>query len=631
MSKIPDTHQPTLCLCMIVKNEAKVIARALASAMPHIDYWIICDTGSTDGTPDIVQSMLGHIPGELHHTAWKNFGHNRTEVLRLARQKTDYSIVMDADMILNVKAPFRHKLIHHCYEIRYEGPVDYCQPMLVSNAHDWRYVGVTHEYIDADTASSWDFLPEVTLTHFGDGGCRSDKFERDIALLTKGLEEEPENVRYMFYLAQSHKDLGHWADALEWYNKRIAAGSWEEEKWYAMYQAAEMKRRLGLPWPEVQQAYLAAFDERPARLEPLYAIAKHYRKQQQYFQGYVFAAVALQGLPYPAQDKLFIDKPVYDYLLLLECIACSLACGRVSETIEGANMILRQPELPAHVYGYAVEARTLAGKLLKGKGNADANANNRLVVIVPFYNAGALLDECVQSLLQQDYERFEVIFIDDASTDRHKDFTPPAALDAQLIRNTKRRGAARNLQHAIMTCCEPDDIVVCLDGDDRLSCRDALSYINAQYRQHDCWVMYGQYADSEGVPGVSEPFASPKDFGTLRTRWRCSHIKTFRAGLFQRIAEQDPSFACLKDAEGKWLQSATDAAIMFPLMEMAGFYRVLFNEKILYIYNRHNPLSHHHADAGAQADAYDRLCMLRPFARVKHYQPAAMPALTLLP
>jgi hypothetical protein len=396
-----------------------------------------------------------------------------------------------------------------------------------------------------------------------------------------------------------------------------------------MYQAADMKRLLGHDWPEVLKGYLAAFDARPTRLEPIYAIVRHYRKTKQYFQGYLYSAIALQGLPYPNADKLFIEKEIYDHLLLLEHIACALACGRITETIEGANMLLRQDTLPKNVYKYAVMARKMAGSLLKGEGAMVKGHHNKIVVIVPFHNAGKLLDECVQSLVQQDYDAFEVIFIDDASTDKNRDFVPPPGFNARVIRNTKRRGAACNLHHAIMEYCEPNDIVVCVDGDDRLSCRDALTYINHQYEKYNCWVMYGQYKDNEGVPGISAPFASLKDFGTLRRHWRCSHIKTFRAGLFHRIAEQDPSFNCFKDSQGKWLQAATDAAIMFPLVEMAGFYRVLFNEKILYIYNRESPLAHHHQHLALQQSAFDWVCGQRPFAPVQQYR--LSPALTPLP
>ena len=42
--------KPKICLNMIVKNEEPVIERCLATVKPHIDYWVIVDTGSSDNT-----------------------------------------------------------------------------------------------------------------------------------------------------------------------------------------------------------------------------------------------------------------------------------------------------------------------------------------------------------------------------------------------------------------------------------------------------------------------------------------------------------------------------------------------------------------------------------------------------
>ncbi|WP_162915576.1 glycosyltransferase [Paraflavitalea soli] len=621
MSRIPDR---SICLCMMVKNEAPIIGRALGSVLPHIDYWVICDTGSEDDTPAVIAEVMKGKPGELHHTAWKNFGHNRGEVLDLARSHADYLLIMDADMTLEVKAPFRHKLQHDVYEIRYEGSLDYTQPMLVSSRYPWRYIGVTHEYIHTEAATEWAFLPEVSLTHHGDGGCRSDKFERDVQLLTEGLKTEPNNERYMFYLAQSYKDLEQYEAALHWYEKRIAGGGWEEEHWYARFQRAEMLRLLGREWPIVQAAYMAAFDARPFRLEPLLAMARYYRENHQYFQGYCMAAVALQDPPYPVNDKLFIDKPVYEYQLLFEYMICACSCGRISEAIEAANRLLRQHNLPPALTEYAVLARKTAFDMIRGKDHAIADTFNRLVVIVPFHNPGHFLRECVNSLLMQDYPYVQVIFIDDASTDASSRFEPPAALSAVMLRNEERMGTVYNVHQAITNYCSADDIVVCLDGDDQLACSNALSLINEQYVRHDCWIMYGQYIDADGYLGVSAPYASPKDLASLRQGWRVSHIRTFRAGLFLAIADQDPAYHCLKDREGEWLQSAADAAIMFPLMEMAGFYRIVFNETILYRYNNRNPVSHHFVDRPAQLRNFEWVCSLRPFARVTSYYPSTI-------
>lgn len=72
-----------ICLSMIVKNEAPVIRRCLDSVKPVIDHWIIVDTGSTDGTQDIIRAAMADIPGTLVERPWVDFAYNRTEALDL--------------------------------------------------------------------------------------------------------------------------------------------------------------------------------------------------------------------------------------------------------------------------------------------------------------------------------------------------------------------------------------------------------------------------------------------------------------------------------------------------------------------------------------------------------------------
>src|ERR1700722_17972902 len=76
-----------ICLNMIVKNESKVIQRCLDSVKPHIDYWVIVDTGSTDGTQEIIKKHMKGIPGKLYERPWKNFGESRSEAFDLAKGK----------------------------------------------------------------------------------------------------------------------------------------------------------------------------------------------------------------------------------------------------------------------------------------------------------------------------------------------------------------------------------------------------------------------------------------------------------------------------------------------------------------------------------------------------------------
>jgi glycosyltransferase involved in cell wall biosynthesis len=612
------SQSPTLCLCMTVCNESHVIGRALQSVRDIIDYWLICDNGSTDSTVVEILQSLGGIPGQLHRTRWVNFGHNRKRAIDLAKDKADYILIMDADMIANVHGPFKEKLSADCYEIRYEGPVDYSQTMLIASRHDWAYAGVTHEYIHSSTAQSRASLPELTLTHFADGGNREDKYERDIRLLTESLAETPENPRDTFYLAQSYFDLGRWGEALEWYRKRASMAGWAEEQWYALYRVARCLHELGEPWDKVLEAYVAAHNLRPSRLEALYEIVKHCRETEQHRTGYEFGLVG-KMLPYPA-DTLFIDRAIYQYLFPLEFGVCAHGSGRISEAVWAFNRVLREGPLPQWVGESVLRGQRMALQDLYHPGAEIRERSNRIVIVTPFYNAGSFLKKCVASVLEQDCGNFQAIFLDDASTDN-----AAACLHElndtriHLLRNEERRGLAANLHRLLTECVEPDDIVVCLDGDDWLACPDAVSRIDRYYNEHDCWVMYGQFQYAGGAHGFSQPFASPAEIADQRSYFRTSHIRTFRAGLFQAIAKKDPEYRCLKDQEGKWLEYSADCALMFPLVEMAGFSRVRFNPDILYIYNDGNPLCQHHVNRARQIEAYDLVSRKPRFERIDDY------------
>src|ERR1700684_4676552 len=102
-----DAAGHTICLSMIVKNEAPVIRRCLDSVRPIIDHWVIVDTGSADGTQDIIREVLKDLPGELHERPWRDFAHNRSEALSLARPHGDYSLIIDADDALELPTAFQ--------------------------------------------------------------------------------------------------------------------------------------------------------------------------------------------------------------------------------------------------------------------------------------------------------------------------------------------------------------------------------------------------------------------------------------------------------------------------------------------------------------------------------------------
>lgn len=352
------SHEKKLCLTMIVKNESQIIERCLDSVKDLVDCVSICDTGSTDQTVAIVEDYLkrNRIPGKVHHHQWQNFGHNRTLSAEAAQVtlhelgfslSNTYLLLLDADMVLKVEPTFnRQMLTHDSYTLVQRAPgLSYHNTRLIKASLPWKCLGVTHEYWSS--VNRIPALPLYTLKieDLGDGGCKADKLERDSRLLTQGLQDEPNNERYMFYLAQTYKSLEKYDEAIHWYKKRIDKGGWIEEVWYSKMMIGEMYEKMGY-WDEAQRWYLAAYEHNSARAEPLQRIAKYYRLQGQNHLAYLFAKQGSQ-IPYPKNQLLFISDPVYDYLLDEELSIAAYYTPYRNEGFEAANRLIMKRNLPA--------------------------------------------------------------------------------------------------------------------------------------------------------------------------------------------------------------------------------------------------------------------------------------------
>jgi len=245
---------------------------------------------------------------------------------------------------------------------------------------------------------------------------------------------------------------------------------------------------------------------------------------------------------------------------------------------------------------------------------------NKIKIIIPFYNPGEFLEQCVATAMSQKYDNYEVIFIDDMSTDGSYDKLPHDNPKAKIIRNTIRKTALENIHDAIMNHCEPDDIVVLLDGDDWFPNKKVLQYVDEQYSEHDCWIMYGQASWTDGRRGFASAYPV-EEFKNVRTApFRVSHLRTFRAGLYHRIKDQDPTFSHLKDDEGNFYRWSYDTAMMFTIMEMAGHEKTRFNDTILYIYNRDNPISEDKVNQQAQWDVHKAVSKKKPMMQILSYK-----------
>lgn len=311
-----------LCLNMIVKNETANLGRCLGAVADHISCWVIGDTGSTDGTQDFIRDFFAerNIPGELHSFPFHNFEQARNAALDHAYASSltyDYLLFDDADMELKVDDPdFRRGLTAPAYRLlqRTSGGLSYWNTRLIRRDSGARYRGVTHEYVDV--AGGTEELKGAWYIDHASGSNRVDKFERDIRLLKGALDAEPDNARYWFYLAQSYRDAGRLAEAVDAYARRAEMGGWDEEAWMARLQQARCLRGLGDEGGFVSTA-LAAFDQRPHRAEPLYDLARYYRDKGRNQAAAVFAEFGLT-LQRPKDDILFIEDYVYTTGLMEE-------------------------------------------------------------------------------------------------------------------------------------------------------------------------------------------------------------------------------------------------------------------------------------------------------------------------
>ena len=313
--------KPTLCLNMIVKNESKILSRMFDAVADIIDCYCICDTGSTDNTVELITEYFIQkgIPGKIIQEPFKNFAHNRNVALWGCKGMSDYVLLLDADMILKVSEKFDKKVLTQDYYHIFQGneAFYYQNVRIVRNTGVYAYVGVTHEYVNVPAGSKGGkvFDKKVIFIHdIGDGGAKSDKFKRDIALLEKGLEDEPLNTRYYFYLGNSYRDYGSDDKALATYQQELSMNGWAQEKYCACMSMGDIYQKKG-DMVNAAKYWLKASEYDNERIEGVVKAAEYYRLRNENvvvnllynrYKGYK------RGM---AEGKLFVEQDKYRDLL----------------------------------------------------------------------------------------------------------------------------------------------------------------------------------------------------------------------------------------------------------------------------------------------------------------------------
>jgi glycosyltransferase involved in cell wall biosynthesis len=215
---------------------------------------------------------------------------------------------------------------------------------------------------------------------------------------------------------------------------------------------------------------------------------------------------------------------------------------------------------------------------------------NKFIIIVPVYNSEEYIEVCLESILKQDYNNYELVVIDDSSTDDtysiinkvHEKYNK----NFNVHKNQKRIGSplANFVKGIELFSHDKEDIIITVDGDDWLSNNDVLSYLNDVYQDDSIYMTYGQFEPlSKAYSNYCKPIPNIQRY-RKSGQWLASHLRTFKNKLWCLINDDD-----LRDVNGEYYKIGSDTSYMYPLIEMSGHKHIKFIEKVLYIYNDLNP------------------------------------------
>lgn len=240
-----------------------------------------------------------------------------------------------------------------------------------------------------------------------------------------------------------------------------------------------------------------------------------------------------------------------------------------------------------------------------------SSGNQKIIsVITPFYNAENYIKNCIESVAQQDYDNYQMILVDDASTDNSyevaletiKSLPQSIQNKISLTSNETNKGAVFNHINVLFNYVNEDDIVMLLDGDDWLVNNNTIFHLyNELYRQGaeftygSCWSLV------DNIPLIAQDYPThvkeQRSYRNHKFPWNMpyTHLRTFTRKLFSRVDENR-----FKDDEGNWLRAGGDGALFYEMIERADPNKIIAVKEIVCNYNDVNPLNDYKVNADQQ-------------------------------
>ena len=347
-------NRPTICFASMCKNEEHCIRQTLEAVYKYIDYWVICDTGSTDKTCEIITEFFKekNIPGELHVDEWIGFDKNKSLMMKRAQGKADYIMHLDADDLLVGELIFTNQDAgQDAYFIPVKrGSSEWKALILFKGDYLWRFCGVAHNIIkceDKPNFSTGTLNYDYYISGEGIGSRAFDpkKYLYDAERLQKQffdtLIEDPDglNNRSVFYTAQSYMDYGMYKEAIQWNKLYLKIkDTWIEEVFEAQMRISKCHMVLGSDPFIIEQEMLKAIDIFEDRAEPHYHLGLYFNSLDNFEKGYHYLKQAHSKNLTEVKNKyiLFIEEKCYGKYINDEL---SVACFWTDKGKEGLQLI----------------------------------------------------------------------------------------------------------------------------------------------------------------------------------------------------------------------------------------------------------------------------------------------------
>ena len=341
-----------LGLMMIVKDEKHVILRCLKSVSSIIDYWTIVDTGSTDGTQNIIKDYFKekNIPGELIEIEWKDFSTSRNAALMAIEPHVDYAMWIDADeeLIIDNTIFDKEKTLKGdaiAINTMYNG-ILYSRKSIIKTNIGYKWYGPVHEILIKNNEKEINVADGIFVLVKAEGNSWKNiknKYSEHAKILEEYIKTD-DDPRWIFYLAQSYRDSDNYEKALEYYQKRqeIKKGH-QEEIFYSKFMMGSISYILKKDEKDIIYWFLNAHEFDPLRGEPIKSLSKYYFHKKSYDNMFIFAQYGLiynMKNPYPKRS-LFLDTDIYDYEMLE---IYSIACYHTGRKKEGTDVYWKMRE-----------------------------------------------------------------------------------------------------------------------------------------------------------------------------------------------------------------------------------------------------------------------------------------------